>query len=62
MHFYARNMNNYTDNINTEDMPFTNPFVKVIIKTRDNKPLDIPMEDWNKMAIHKSDIDSGNFP
>ena len=62
MHLYARNMNNYTDNINTEDMPFTNPFVKVIIKTHDNKPLDIPMEDWNKMAIHKSDIDSGNFP
>ena len=62
MHFYARNMNNYTDNINTEDMPFTNPFVKVIIKTHDNKPLDIPIEDWDKMAIHKSDIDSGNFP
>ena len=62
MHFYARNMNNYTDNINTEDMPFTNPFVKVVIKTHDNKPLDIPMEDWNKMAIHKSDIDSGESP
>lgn len=62
MHLYARNMNNYTDNINTEDMPFTNPFVKVVIKTHDNKPLDIPMEDWNKMAICKSDIDSGKSP
>lgn len=55
-------MNNYTDNINTEDIPSTNPFVKVVIKTHDNKPLDIPMEDWNWMAIHKSDIDSGESP
>lgn len=55
-------MNNYTDNINTEDMPFTNPFVKVVIKTHDNKPLDIPIEDWDKMAICKSDIDSGESP
>ena len=62
MHLYARNMNNYTNNINTEDMPFTNPFVKVVIKTHDNKPLDIPIEDWSKMAIHKSDIDSGESP
>ena len=62
MHLYAKNMNNYTDNINTEDMPFTNPFVKVVIKTRNNKPLDIPIEDWDKMAIHKSDIDSGESP
>lgn len=62
MHLYAKSMNNYTDNINTEDMPFTNPFVKVIIKTHNNKPLDIPIEDWNKMAIHKSDIDSGESP
>lgn len=62
MHLYAKNMNNYTDNINTEDMPFTNPFVKVVIKSRNNKPLDIPIEDWNKMAIHKSDIDSGESP
>ena len=44
-----KNMNNYTDNINTEDMSFTNPFVRVVIKTHDNKPLDIPIEDWNKM-------------
>lgn len=62
MHLYAKNMNNYTDNINTEDMPFTNPFVKVVIKSRNNKPLDIPIEDWNKMAICKSDIDSGESP
>lgn len=62
MHLYTKNMNNYTDNINTEDMLFTSPFVKVVIKTHDNKPLDIPIEDWNKMAIHKSDIDSGESP
>lgn len=62
MHFYARNMNNYTDNINIDNIPFTNPFVKVVIKTRDNKPLGIPIDDWNTMAIHKSAIDSGESP
>ena len=55
-------MNNYTDNINIGDILFTNPFVKVVIKTHDNRPLDIPINYWNTMLIHKSAIDSGEPP